>query len=219
MRNRIALVAACSVVLAIARKFSCQHCVPEQDTSACTGRRNYVECSIVDRARHVRRTPRCDVYLLPHAEGRGRPARRAAALAGRADAHGSPFPRVQWAFQAPKIAGLPGGWTEDDLVRFLQTGVTPTGRTAQPPMPPFRMNEEEREQWPRICGRCDPSPFGCDPAHGKTVCRVPARPKPCPLPEGGGYMRLRTTSSRTSVMLSIAQRMPSRPRPLSFVPP
>jgi mono/diheme cytochrome c family protein len=55
----------------------------------------------------------------------------------------SPFPRVKWAFQAPKIAGLPGGWTEDDLARFLQTGVTPTGRTPQPPMPPFRMNEED----------------------------------------------------------------------------
>jgi len=24
------------------------------------------------------------------------------------------------------------------------------------------------------------SPFGCDPALGKTVCRVPARPKPTP---------------------------------------
>jgi len=55
----------------------------------------------------------------------------------------SPYPRVKWAFQAPKIAGLPGGWTEEDTARFLQTGVTPTGRTAQPPMPPFRMNEED----------------------------------------------------------------------------
>jgi mono/diheme cytochrome c family protein len=55
----------------------------------------------------------------------------------------SPFPRMKWAFQAPKIAGLPGGWTEDDMVRFLQAGVTPTGRTPQPPMPPFRLNEED----------------------------------------------------------------------------
>jgi cytochrome c553 len=55
----------------------------------------------------------------------------------------SPFPRVKWAFQAPKIAGLPGGWTEEDTARFLQTGMTPTGRTPQPPMPPYRMNEED----------------------------------------------------------------------------
>jgi hypothetical protein len=25
-------------------------------------------------------------------------------------------------------------------------------------------------------------PFGCDPAHGNAVCRVPARPKPTPIP-------------------------------------
>ncbi len=55
----------------------------------------------------------------------------------------SPFPRQTWAFQAPKIAGLPGGWTEDDMVRFLQTGVSPTGYRPRPPMPPFRMNEED----------------------------------------------------------------------------
>ena len=55
----------------------------------------------------------------------------------------SPFPRQTWAFQAPKIAGLPGGWTEVDTVRFLQTGVSPTGYQPRPPMPPFRMNEED----------------------------------------------------------------------------
>ena len=56
---------------------------------------------------------------------------------------GSPFPQQTWAFQAPKIAGLPGGWKADDLVRFLQTGETPTGHQPRPPMPPFRMNEED----------------------------------------------------------------------------
>jgi mono/diheme cytochrome c family protein len=55
----------------------------------------------------------------------------------------SPFPRQTWAFQAPKIAGLPGGWTEDDTVTFLQTGESPTGHQPRPPMPPFRMNEED----------------------------------------------------------------------------
>jgi mono/diheme cytochrome c family protein len=54
----------------------------------------------------------------------------------------SPFDEA-WAFRAPALAGLPGGWSADDLVRFLRTGVTPTGRTASPPMPPFRMTEED----------------------------------------------------------------------------
>jgi mono/diheme cytochrome c family protein len=56
---------------------------------------------------------------------------------------GSPFPQQQWAFQAPKIAGLPGGWTAEDMAKFLQTGETPTGHQPQPPMPPFRFNDED----------------------------------------------------------------------------
>ena len=55
----------------------------------------------------------------------------------------SPFPAQKWAFMAPKIAGLPGGWTDVDMVRFLQTGESPTGRQPQPPMPPFRLNEDD----------------------------------------------------------------------------
>jgi mono/diheme cytochrome c family protein len=57
----------------------------------------------------------------------------------------SPFPRQQWAFQAPKIAGLPGGWTEADMVKFLQTGTSPTGHQPRPPMPPFRFNEQDAQ--------------------------------------------------------------------------
>jgi mono/diheme cytochrome c family protein len=55
----------------------------------------------------------------------------------------SPFPRQVWAFQAPALAGLPGGWSEEQLVRFLQTGETPNGHPAQPPMPPFRLTEQD----------------------------------------------------------------------------
>jgi mono/diheme cytochrome c family protein len=55
----------------------------------------------------------------------------------------SPFPRQQWAFQAPKIAGLPGGWTEADMVKFLQSGENSTGRQPKPPMPPFRLTAED----------------------------------------------------------------------------
>jgi mono/diheme cytochrome c family protein len=55
----------------------------------------------------------------------------------------SPFPSQTWAFEAPKIAGLPGGWTEADLIRLLQTGKGPRGRSPQPPMPPFRLNQAD----------------------------------------------------------------------------
>lgn len=55
----------------------------------------------------------------------------------------SPYPAQQWAFRAPSIAGLPGGWTEDDLVRLLTKGRRPDGTQPLPPMPPFRMNEAD----------------------------------------------------------------------------
>ena len=53
----------------------------------------------------------------------------------------SPFEGQRWAFQAPRLAGLPGGWSEEQLIRFLQTGETISGRTPLPPMPPFRMTK------------------------------------------------------------------------------
>lgn len=55
----------------------------------------------------------------------------------------SPFSSPTWAFEAPKIAGLPGGWTEEDLVRLLQTGRGPRGMPPRLPMPPFRMTQED----------------------------------------------------------------------------
>lgn len=53
---------------------------------------------------------------------------------------GSPKP---WAYAAPKLAGLPAGFTEATLATFLQTGERTAGYQARPPMPPFRMNEAD----------------------------------------------------------------------------
>jgi mono/diheme cytochrome c family protein len=55
----------------------------------------------------------------------------------------SPFAGQRWAFQAPRLAALPGGWSEEQLIRFLQTGETISGRQPLPPMPPFRMSERD----------------------------------------------------------------------------
>jgi hypothetical protein len=38
------------------------------------------------------------------------------------------------------IAGLPQGWTFEQTVHFLQTGIKPGGGLAGPPMPEFRFN-------------------------------------------------------------------------------
>jgi len=55
----------------------------------------------------------------------------------------SPYSSMMFAVSTPKLAGLPAGFREEDLVRLLRTGSDHRGRTPRPPMPPFRMNEED----------------------------------------------------------------------------
>lgn len=54
----------------------------------------------------------------------------------------SPFTGQQWAFQAPRIAGLPG-YTVDEGIRLLTRGIARSGQRPLPPMPQFRMNEQD----------------------------------------------------------------------------
>ncbi len=50
---------------------------------------------------------------------------------------------MPWAPVAPPIAGGPAGFTEAQFVAFLQTGVRPNGSSPLPPMPPYRLNEDD----------------------------------------------------------------------------
>lgn len=50
---------------------------------------------------------------------------------------------MPWAPYAPAIAGGPANYTDEQFVAFLQTGVRPDGSRARPPMPQFRLNEED----------------------------------------------------------------------------
>jgi mono/diheme cytochrome c family protein len=52
-------------------------------------------------------------------------------------------PLPEWAPVAPPLAGGPADYTEAQLVSFLQTGKRPDGSTARPPMPAFRLTEED----------------------------------------------------------------------------
>jgi mono/diheme cytochrome c family protein len=53
---------------------------------------------------------------------------------------------MPWAPAAPKLVGLPAGFTEKDMVHFLMTGERPNGRPAPlPPMPPYRMNHDDAQ--------------------------------------------------------------------------
>lgn len=47
-----------------------------------------------------------------------------------------------WAEQAPRIAGLPG-FTDEEVIKILTTGVTPSGMPPRPPMPSYRFSRED----------------------------------------------------------------------------
>ena len=54
-------------------------------------------------------------------------------------------PKAEWADESPDITkgGLAGRWGEDGLVKFLPTGKNPGGHGPTPPMPTFRLKEED----------------------------------------------------------------------------
>lgn len=67
-------------------------------------------------------------------------------LTGSALPFAPTVPMPAWANAAPGIAGLPAGWDESAMVRFLTTGERPNNLPpTRPPMPPYRMNRADAE--------------------------------------------------------------------------
>ena len=55
----------------------------------------------------------------------------------------SPFKGApRWAFTAPNLRNAPG-YTEEEFITFLTTGIRPNGDEARAPMPPYRMDESD----------------------------------------------------------------------------
>jgi mono/diheme cytochrome c family protein len=50
---------------------------------------------------------------------------------------------MPWAPVAPPLAGGPANYTDAQFATLLQTGVKPDGSRPLPPMPAFRLNEED----------------------------------------------------------------------------
>jgi mono/diheme cytochrome c family protein len=44
---------------------------------------------------------------------------------------------------APQIAGGPANYTDEQFIHFVRTGERPDGTQPRPPMPPYRLNEED----------------------------------------------------------------------------
>jgi cytochrome c553 len=55
----------------------------------------------------------------------------------------TPTIEMPWATVVPSIAGIPEHYTEEQFIAFLQTGVRPDGSQALPPMPPYRLNDDD----------------------------------------------------------------------------
>jgi mono/diheme cytochrome c family protein len=51
-------------------------------------------------------------------------------------------PMPVWADTAPNIAGLPG-WEKDAAIKFLMTGIAYNGLPARPPMPTYRLHQQD----------------------------------------------------------------------------
>ncbi|MGE5414983.1 MAG: c-type cytochrome [Syntrophomonadaceae bacterium] len=56
----------------------------------------------------------------------------------------SPYPGVDFALRAPDLRGL-AHYSEEAVVRLLETGIARDGNRPQLPMPPFRMNHEDAQ--------------------------------------------------------------------------
>ena len=55
-------------------------------------------------------------------------------------------PMPDWAPAAPHIAGMPVGWSEENMVHFLMTGERPNNMPPpRPPIPPYRLNRPDAE--------------------------------------------------------------------------
>ena len=57
----------------------------------------------------------------------------------------APTVPMPWAPVAPPLAGGPAGYTDEQFASFLQTGLRPDGSRTLPPMPQFRLNQEDAE--------------------------------------------------------------------------
>ena len=68
-----------------------------------------------------------------------------------------------FATYAPPLAGGPANFSEEQFISFLQTGVRPDGSHPRPPMPPYRLNEEDARAVAAYIGSLPSADAGATP--------------------------------------------------------
>jgi mono/diheme cytochrome c family protein len=66
-----------------------------------------------------------------------------------------PYAGLPWAISTPRLAGLPG-YDQADIVALLTEGRRPESRPPRPPMPPFRMKQDDAQAIAAYLDSLDP---------------------------------------------------------------
>jgi mono/diheme cytochrome c family protein len=99
--------------------------------------------SKVEQGRYlVEQVALCGDCHTPHNE-KGEPIREKL-LQGSPLPFKPSIPMPVWADKAPNIAGLPG-WEDKDAIKFLMTGLAYNDLPGRPPMPQYRLKQEDAE--------------------------------------------------------------------------
>lgn len=99
--------------------------------------------SQIDRGRYIVESVAMCEQCHTQRDERGNPD-RAHWLMGGSITMRPAYDAPVWAKREPRLAGSPPG-TDDEIVRLLTTGISRTGHPPDPPMPPFRMTQEDAQ--------------------------------------------------------------------------
>ncbi len=131
MRTAIAMISlSLAIVLVVGQLVAAPAPTPGRDKAKLMERGKYL----------VERTGLCsDCHTLRNQRGE---LVQDKALQGAPILFKPTVPMPVWADKAPNIAGLPG-WTDEQAVKFMMTGIAYNDLPARPPMPAFRFNRED----------------------------------------------------------------------------
>jgi Cu-Zn family superoxide dismutase len=130
VKTHMLLVAALSLLLPAAAR-SDEEATASKDEAALIEHGNYIVHNVAMCVQcHSPRDEKGDLVLHQELKGATMPVQ-------------SPFRYQTWAFRAPPLAGLPVGYSEQDVVNLLSQGKTRNGVPPRHPMPPYRMNQKD----------------------------------------------------------------------------